>query len=113
MPESYYIGLPSNGAIRLPEHSYICIDAVDKQQGTNAKLAVNEYKVFLDDDLIYHFTLGEVPYSMDRDINSLIEFKQKVVPYIRKKLRGAGKSFAGQDRAQESRNNFTPRYPQA
>ena len=58
VPESYYIGMPSNGAIRLPEHSYICIDAVDKQQGTNAKLAVNEYKVFLDDDLIYHFTLG-------------------------------------------------------
>ena len=79
VPESYYIGMPSNGAIRLPEHSYICIDAVDKQQGTNAKLAVNDYKVYLDNDLIYHFALGEVPYSMDRDINSLIEFKQKVV----------------------------------
>ena len=79
VPESYYIGMPKNGAISLPQHSYICVDAVDKQEGTNAKLAVNEYKVFVDNDLIYHFTLGEVPYSLDRDINSLIEFKQKVV----------------------------------
>ena len=79
IPESYYIGMPKNGAINLPEHSYICIDAVDKQEGTNAKLAVNEYKVYLDDDLIYHFTLGEVPSAWGRDINSLIEFKQKVV----------------------------------
>ena len=79
VPESYYIGIPRNGAINLPEHSYICIDAVDKQEGTNAKLAVNEYKVYLDDDLIYHFTVGEVPTAWGREINSLIEFKQKVV----------------------------------
>ena len=71
--------MPKEGFITLPEHSYICIDAVDKQQGTNAKLAVSEYKVWVDNDLIYHFTLGEVPGSMGRDINSLIEFKQKVV----------------------------------
>ena len=77
VPESYYIGIPKNGTFALPEHSYICIDAVDKQEGTNAKLAVNEYKVFLDDQLVYHFSLGEVPYSKDRDINSLIEYKQK------------------------------------
>lgn len=79
VPESYYIGMPKNGAISLPEHSYVCIDAVDKQEGTNAKLAVNEYKVYLDTTLIYHFTLGEVPSAWGRDINSLIEFKQKVV----------------------------------
>ena len=79
VPESYYIGMPRNGYITLPEHSYVCIDAVDKQEGTNAKLAVNEYKVYLDDDLIYHFTVGEVPTAWGREINSLIEFKQKVV----------------------------------
>ena len=79
VPESYYIGMPKEGYITLPEHSYICIDAVDKQEGTNARLAVSEYKVWLDTDLIYHFTLGEVPGNMGRDINSLIEFKQKVV----------------------------------
>ena len=79
IPESYYIGMPKNGAIALPEHSYVCIDAVDKQEGTNAKLAVNEYKVYLDSELVYHFTLGEVPSSWGRDINSLMEFKQKVV----------------------------------
>ena len=77
--ESFYVGIPKEGFITLPEHSYICIDAVDKQQGTNAKLAVSEYKVWVDNDLIYHFTLGEVPGNMGRDINSLIEFKQKVV----------------------------------
>lgn len=79
VPESYYIGMPNNGAIALPQHSYVCIDAYDRQEGTNAKLAVNEYKVWLDTTLLYHFTVGEVPSSMGRDINSLIEFKQKVV----------------------------------
>lgn len=79
IPESYYIGMPKNGVINLPEESYVCIDAVDKQDGTNAKLAVSEYKVYLDSDLIFHFTLGEVPSEWGRDINSLIEFKQKVV----------------------------------
>ena len=79
VPQSYYIGMPKKGPVALPEHSYICIDAVDKQEGTNAKLAINEYKVFLDDKLLYHFSLGEVPYSKDRDINSLIEYKQKAV----------------------------------
>ena len=79
VPQSYYIGMPKNGAIALPQHSYICIDAVDKQEGTNAKLAVNEYKVFLDGELLYHYTVGEVPISWGRDINSVIEFKQKVV----------------------------------
>ena len=77
--ESYYVGNPKEGVTPLPEHSYICIDAVDRQEGTNAKLAVSEYKVWLDTTLVYHFTLGEVPSAWGRDINSLIEFKQKVV----------------------------------
>ena len=106
IPESYYIGMPKNGAIALPEHSYVCIDAVDKQEGTNAKLAVNEYKVYLDAELIYHFTLGEVPSAWGRDINSLMEFKQKVV---------RGKSFVKsyvepgnllQDRIQHKNNGI-------
>lgn len=79
VPDSYYIGMPKNGIINLPQHSYVCIDAVDKQEGTNAKLAVNDYKVYLDTTLIYHFSLGEVPMDWGRDINSLMEFKQKVV----------------------------------
>ena len=77
--ESYYVGNPKEGVTPLPQHSYVCIDAIDKQEGTNAKLAVNEYKVWLDTTLVYHFTLGEVPMDWGRDINSLIEFKQKVV----------------------------------
>ncbi len=79
VPESYYIGMPHKGVTPLPQHSYLCIDAYDRQDGTNAKLAVSEYKVWLDNDLLFHFTLGEVPGNMGRDINSLIEFKQKVV----------------------------------
>ena len=79
VPESFYVGRGDNGYIRLPQHSYVCIDAYDRQEGTNAKLAVNEYKVWLDDNLLYHFVLGEVPGYMGRDINSLIEFKQKAV----------------------------------
>ncbi len=77
--ESYYVGNPKEGVTPLPENSYICIDAYDRQEGTNAKLAVNEYKVWLDTTLVYHFVLGEVPNAWGRDINSLIEFKQKAV----------------------------------
>lgn len=87
---SYYIGrqqggeqyaskYQKGGVIRLPQKSYIAIDAIDKQEGTAAKLAVNEYKVYLDTTLIYRLTVGEIPLEKNRYINSLMEYKQRHV----------------------------------
>lgn len=75
---SYYIGVPSEGVIRLPELSYVAIDAIDKQEGTAAKLAVNEYKVYLDTTLIYALSIGEVPFEWGRYINSLMDYDRRM-----------------------------------
>lgn len=73
---TYYIGQRTGkeGVVKLPAVSYIAIDAVDKQEGTTARLAVNEYKVYLDTSLIYRLRIGEVPFAYDRYINSLMEY---------------------------------------
>ncbi len=70
--------------IKVPMYFYTAVDAVDKMEGTNAKLAVNRYKVFLDTTLVYDLVIGEVPFNQGRYINSLIEY-----PLRRKR----GKSF--------------------
>lgn len=75
--QSYYIGKQTAGVIKLPEFSYIAIDAVDKQEGTAAKLAVNEYRVYLDTSLIYSLEIGEIPFERDRYINSVMEYDQR------------------------------------
>ena len=64
----------ANAAIAVPQYFYVAIDAIDKMEGTHAKLAVNEYKVYLDSDLVYHLTIGEVPFEESKYINSLIEY---------------------------------------
>lgn len=85
---NYYIGkkqgtqpysskYQKDGVIKLPSKSYIAIDAIDKQEGTAARLAVNEYKVYLDTALIYALKIGEVPFEYGRYINSLMEYNQR------------------------------------
>lgn len=64
--------------VELPACSYVAVDAVDKQEETYAKLAVNEYKVYLDTSLVFALEIGEVPFDKGRYINSLIEYSQKV-----------------------------------
>lgn len=66
-----------NELIKLPMYSYVAIDAIDKMEGTAAKLAVTEYKVSLDSTLIYHLNIGEVPIEQGRFINSLIDYSLK------------------------------------
>lgn len=67
----------ANAAIAVPQYFYVAIDAIDKMEGTHAKLAVNEYKVYLDSDLVYHLTIGEVPFEESKYINSLIEYSRR------------------------------------
>ena len=60
--------------IELPEKSYICIDAVDKQAGTPGRLAVEHYRVLLDGETIFDFKVGEMPSYKGGYIKSLIEY---------------------------------------
>ncbi len=62
--------------IKVPQNFYVAIDAYDKQEGTSAKLAVSDYKVFFNDSLIFHFNLNEVPLAKNRYINSLLEYER-------------------------------------
>lgn len=78
-PKTFRVQRPQEqgAAINVPMYFYVAVDAVDKMEGTYAKLAVNEYKVYLDTALVYHLTIGEVPFSHSKYINSLIEYSRK------------------------------------
>ena len=60
----------------LPWRSYVAIDATDRQEGTGAKLAVEQYRVSLDDTLLFAFKVGEVPSDKGRYIRSLIQYDE-------------------------------------
>ena len=62
--------------LRLPERSYVAIDATDRQEGTPAKLAVEEYRVSLDDTLLFAFKVGDVATAEGRYIKSLIQYSE-------------------------------------
>lgn len=79
--ESWRIhNLRNPGAVRdtlaLPRLSYVAIDATDRQEGTSSKLAVEEYRVLLDDTLIFSFKVGDVSFDKGRYIQSLIEYRE-------------------------------------
>lgn len=60
--------------LRLPARSYVAVDATDRQEGTGAKLAVEEYRVLLDDTLRFSFRVGDIGFAEGRYIKSLIEY---------------------------------------
>lgn len=60
--------------LALPARSYVAVDATDRQEGTGAKLAVEEYRVLLDDTLAFSFKVGDIGFEEGRYIKSLIQF---------------------------------------
>lgn len=64
--------------VEVGERSYIAVDAVDRQSGTPAKLAVESYQVFLDDSLLYRFDLGDYTFEEQECFCSLIEYSEKL-----------------------------------
>lgn len=66
----------SDAEVLLPHKSYLAIDAIDKQEGTPARLAVEEYKVSLDGKEIYCFKVGDVSYAQDPYIKSVIAYEE-------------------------------------
>lgn len=61
-------------AIELPRQSFIGIEATDRQNGTHAKLAVEEYRVYLDDKEIWSFKNGEFLYSESSYIKAVTDY---------------------------------------
>ena len=68
-----------SGIVSVPSEFYLAIDAVGKIETSWAKLAISEYKVFLDDTLVFHFNLGETPLDYSKYINSLMEYRQYAI----------------------------------
>lgn len=64
--------------IEVGERTYVAIDAVDKQFGTVAKLSVEKYEVFLDDNSIFCFKLGNYSFKEQESFNSLIEYGESI-----------------------------------
>ena len=79
VPESTLLERQQGGGatVKVPERFYVAIDGVDKMEGTNAKLAVNKYQVYLDGAMFYELEIGEVPFDEGKYINSLIEYSLK------------------------------------
>ncbi len=65
---------PLDRVLTVPERSYVCIDAVDRQEGTTARLAVETYRVTLDGEQIFRFDVKDMPSGTGRYIKSLIEY---------------------------------------
>ena len=59
--------------VELPHRSYVAVDAYDAQDGTTGKLAVEQYRVTLDDRQIFRFNVGDVSYTEGPYIKSLIQ----------------------------------------
>ena len=62
--------------LRLPARSYVAFDATDRQDGTTGKLAVEEYRVLLDDTLMFAFRVGNIGFAEGRYIKSLIQYNE-------------------------------------
>ena len=65
------------GVVELPEEFYVAVDAVDRQERTNAKLAVVRYEVYFDGKLCFAYNVGENEFSETKYINSVIEYAEK------------------------------------
>lgn len=88
VPRPYRIHMIQNPSARkepinLPSESYVAIDAVDLQDGTTGKLAVEQYSVFLDEQRIFNFTLGDIGFEEGRYIKSLVQHGERGADMIK------------------------------
>jgi len=78
VPEPYkvasiYSPLTFRKTLSLPAVSYVAIDAYDIQNGTTGKLAVEEYAVYLDNNLLFKFKIGDISHAEGRYLPSLVQ----------------------------------------
>lgn len=67
----------TSNVLSLPPTSYIIVEAVDVQDGTPAKLGVESYRLWLDDELIFDYQLGEYLFRENKSFNALIDYAAK------------------------------------
>lgn len=63
--------------LSLPPCSYMVVHAVDVQDGTPAKLGVESYRLWLDDELIFDYQLGEYLFRENQSFHALIDYSAK------------------------------------
>ncbi len=68
---------PTSQTILLPQKFYIAVQGVDRQNGTNARLAIKHYNYYLNDQLIFSFSPENIPFSKGRYVNSILEYPQR------------------------------------
>jgi hypothetical protein len=64
--------------VEVTDTFYVAVSAHDRQNNTWSKLAVYDYRYYLDDTLVFGFTPEGVHRSSGRYINSILEYSQKV-----------------------------------
>ncbi|MBP5211071.1 MAG: M23 family metallopeptidase [Bacteroidales bacterium] len=60
--------------VKVPAKSYIAVDAIDKLPGSPYKMGVEVYRVLLDGEEFFRFTVGDVSYSEQSYIKSMIAY---------------------------------------
>lgn len=66
-----------NSVVEVSDTFYVAVSAHDRQNNTWSKLAVYDYRYYLDDTLVFGFTPEEIHRSPSRYINSILEFSHK------------------------------------
>lgn len=61
------------GTVTVSDKFYVAIDAVDYLDGSNGRMAVERYSVWLDGEKFFEFKVGDVPYSKGRYFASLVQ----------------------------------------
>ena len=65
------------GTVSVSDKFYVAIDAVDYMEGTTGRLAVENYRVYIDSEKVFDFKVGDVPYSEGRYFACLVQQGEK------------------------------------
>lgn len=80
LPERWRVasfGAATSQIVTVPDTFYVAVGGFDRQNNTQAKLAIYDYNYYLDDSLIFTFSLSNLPGGKGRYINSLVEYSAK------------------------------------
>lgn len=64
--------------VAVPDTFYVAMDAIDRMNGTHARLGIQRWEVSLDDSLVYAFDNKDYDMRYTRYINSLIQYSERV-----------------------------------
>ncbi len=67
----------TNNTVSVTDTFYIAVAGIDRQNNTNARLAVYYYNYYLNGELIFSFSPDSIQSNKGRYINSLVEYSVK------------------------------------